>query len=187
MNIHHILNKIYPMPDASIDKFEQLISQKVYPKGFCILKEGKIEPDVYFIDKGIARAYINVDGKEITFWIGKKGATVVSLKSYVSNQQGYETVELLEDSTLYKLKRNDLQTLFDQDIHIANWGRKFAELEFMQTEERLISSLFKTASERYEALLANDADLLQRVPLEKLASYLGITPVSLSRIRASLK
>ena len=87
MNIHHILNKIYPMPDASIDKFEQLISQKVYPKGFCILKEGKIEPDVYFIDKGIARAYINVDGKEITFWIGKEGATVVSLKSYVSNQQ----------------------------------------------------------------------------------------------------
>ncbi len=187
MDIRHILNHIYEMPDSSIEQFEHLLTKETYPKGFCILQAGKIEPDIYFIDKGIARAYINVDGKEITFWIGKEGATIVSLKSYVSNEQGYETVELIEDSVLYKLKRNDLYALFNTDIHIANWGRKFAELEFMQTEERLISSLFTTASERYKALLSSTPDLLQRVPLDKLASYLGITPVSLSRIRGNIR
>ena len=108
-------------------------------------------------------------------------------KSYVNNQQGYESMELMENSVLYLLKRKDLHELFKEDIHIANWGRKFAESEFLQTEERLISLLFTTASERYMKLIQNNPELLQRTPLECLASYLGITPVSLSRIRAKLK
>ena len=93
----------------------------------------------------------------------------------------------MEDSVLYLLKRYTLYQLFKEDIHIANWGRKFAESEFLQTEEKLISLLFTNASERYTSLLENNPDLLQRIPLEHLASYLGITPVSLSRIRAKLK
>jgi CRP-like cAMP-binding protein len=93
----------------------------------------------------------------------------------------------MEDSKLFMLKRQDLESLFKEDIHIANWGRKFAEMEFLHTEERLIPMLFTTASQRYETLLKNNPDLLQRIPLECLASYLGITPVSLSRIRAGIK
>ena len=174
MDIHEIINKIYPMPESSVDKLKRLLSKVTYPKG-------------HLIEKGIARAYIPVDGKEVTFWIGREGSTIVSLKSYVNNQQGYETVELMENSVLYMLKRKELYELFEKDIHIANWGRKFAETEFLQTEERLISLLFTTASERYRELLKDNPDLLQRMPLECLASYLGITPVSLSRIRAKLK
>ena len=96
-------------------------------------------------------------------------------------------MELMENSVLYLLKRKDLHELFKEDIHIANWGRKFAESEFLQTEERLISLLFTTTSERYMKLIQNNPELLQRIPLECLASYLGITLVSLSRIRAKLK
>lgn len=187
MDIIEIINSIYQMPQSSMDKLIKYLSKVTYPKGFLILEAGKVETNVFFLEKGIARAYIPVDGKEITFRIGKEGATIVSLKSYVNNQQGYETMELMEDSTLYVLKRSDLYELFKEDIHIANWGRKLAELEFLQTEERLIPLLFTTASERYKILLDNNPDLLQRMPLECLASYLGITPVSLSRIRAKLK
>ncbi len=187
MDILEIINSIYQMPQSSMDKLIKHLLKVTYPKGFLILEAGKVETNVFFLEKGIARAYIPVDGKEVTFWIGKEGATIVSLKSYVNNQQGYETLELMEDSTLYVLKRSDLYELFKEDIHIANWGRKFAELEFLQTEERLIPLLFTTASERYKILLENNPDLLQRMPLECLASYLGITPVSLSRIRAQLK
>ena len=102
-----------------------------------------------------------------------------------NNQQ--KGLELMEDSSLYRLRRNDLDTLYREDIHIANWGRKFAESEFLRTEERLIPLLFTTASERYELLLTQHPDLLQRMPLECLATYLGVTPVSLSRIRAKRK
>lgn len=180
MDILEIINSIYQIPESSMDKLIKYLSKVTYPKGFLILEAGKVETNVFFLEKGIARAYIPVDGKEITFWIGKEGATIVSLKSYVNNQQGYETMELMEDSILYVLKRSDLYELFKEDIHIANWGRKLAELEFLQTEERLIPLLFTTASERYKILLENNPDLLQRMPLECLASYLGITPVSLT-------
>lgn len=116
MDIHEIINKIYPMPESSVDKLKRLLSKVTYPKGHLILETGKTETNLF-----------------------------------------------------------------------ANWGRKFAETEFLQTEERLISLLFTTASERYRELLKDNPDLLQRMPLECLASYLGITPVSLSRIRAKLK
>ena len=152
------------------------------PKGHRLLEAGKIESDIFFIKRGIVRAYVSHEGKDITFWIGKEGATIMSL-----NEAGYETIELMEDSLLYCLKRSDLYRLFEEDIDIANWGRKLAELEFLRAEEKLIPLLFTTASERYRVLLERTPDLLQRIPLECLASYLGITPVSLSRIRAKLK
>ena len=169
MDIHEIINRIYRMPEASADKVVKHLSKVTYPKGYHILEAGKTETNIFFIE------------------IGKEGSTIVSLKSYVNNQQGYESMELMENSVLYLLKRKDLHELFKEDIHIANWGRKFAESEFLQTEDRLISLLFTTASERYMKLIQNNPELLQRIPLECLASYLGITPVSLSRIRAKLK
>ena len=66
----------------------------------------------------------------------------MSLKSYVKNEAGYETIELMEDSLLYCLKRSDLYRLFEEAIDIANWGRKLAELEFLRAEEKLIPLLF---------------------------------------------
>ena len=109
------------------------------------------------------------------------------MKSFVNDEKWYETIELMEDSVLYMLERGQLYRLFEEDIHIANWGRKFAEKELLKTEERLIPLLFTTASERYRKLLRDNPELLLRLPLECLASYLGITPVSLSRIRAELR
>ena len=158
MDIHEIINKIYPIPETSMDKLTKHLSKVTYPKGHHILEAGKTETNIFFIEKGIVRAYIPVDGKEVTFWIGKEGSAIVSLKSYADNQQGYESRELMEEAELYLLKRTDLQELFKEDIHIANWGRKFAESEFMQTEERLISLLFTNASERYMKLIQNNPE-----------------------------
>lgn len=141
----------------------------------------------FFIKQGIVRAYTSVDGKEITFWVGKEGATLVSMKGYVNDEPGYETMELMEDSVLYVLERKKLKELFSEDLHIANWGRRYAEMELLATEERLISMLSAIASERYKELLKKEPDLLQRLPLGSIATYLGITQASLSRIRAQIK
>ena len=141
----------------------------------------------YFMEKGIARAYAPINGEEVTFWFGGEGAALVSLKSYVNDEPGYETVELIEDASLYVLRREKLYELFEKDLHIANWGRKFAETELVKAEKKIISLLFLDASERYKELLENTPELLQRIPLGNIASYLGITQVSLSRIRAKIK
>lgn len=186
MNIDQIIENIYSMPEASRSRLKENINEVRLPKGYLLFKADKVETAVYFIKKGIARAYTyqNDNENEITFWFGKEGDTIISMKSYVENKKGYENVDLLEECDLYELKTTNLQKLFDEDIHIANWGRKFAEKELIKTEERLISRQFQTASKRYRQLLADNPDLLQRVQLCHLASYLGITQVSLSRIRA---
>lgn len=187
MTIDHILDNIYPLPHASKESLKKTIVEINFPKGHLLFKANKIETNIYFLKKGIVRAYADLAETEITYWFGKEGDPVISMKSYVDNQKGYENIELLEDGELYKLKTENLQKLFAEDIHIANWGRKFAEQELIKTEERLISRQFRTASERYKELLQDHADLFQRVQLGHIASYLGITQVSLSRIRSEFR
>ncbi|MCC8146832.1 MAG: Crp/Fnr family transcriptional regulator [Bacteroidales bacterium] len=187
MEIETILDKIYELPDSSKESLLEFITEVEYPKGYRLLNADKTERNIFFIKKGIVRAYTYSSGDEITFWFGKEGNTVVSMKSYVNNQKGYENIELLENSILYKLSVPALDNLFVKDIHIANWGRRFAEQELLKTEERLIERQFKTASERYGELIKNHPELLQRIQLSYIASYLGITQVSLSRIRANIK
>lgn len=187
MEIDRLLDQLYPLPDNSKLTLKINIQEATFTKGATLLKADRIEKTIYFIKKGLARAYSNNGNGEVTFWFGKEGDTIVSMKSYVENQKGYEDIELLEDCELYVLKSDNLQQLFKDDIHIANWGRKFAERELIKTEERLISLQFKNATERYLELLENNPDLIRRVQLGHIASYLGITQVSLSRIRAEIR
>ncbi len=187
MNIDQILNAIYPLPPVSKLLLEKCATEVSRPKGHLLFRAGKVEENVYFIKKGIVRAYASLPDNEITFWFGREGDAVISMKSYVAHQKGYENIELLEDCELYELKAKQLQDFFDKDIYIANWGRKFAEQELVKAEEKFISRQFKTAAERYKELLSYNPDLVQRVQLGHIASYLGITQVSLSRIRADIK
>ncbi|RED43948.1 CRP-like cAMP-binding protein [Winogradskyella eximia] len=187
MELNQIIDTIYPLTAKSKNLIKESIIETKFPKGHILFKANKIETSIYFIKKGIARAYAYSDDNQITFWFGKEGDPIVSMQSYVNNQKGYEDVELLEDCELYELKIEQLQKLFLEDIQIANWGRKFAEFELIKSEERLIALQFNTATQRYLALLKNYPSIIQRVQLSHIASYLGITQVSLSRIRASIK
>jgi len=187
MNIDQILDNIHPIKTSSkltlIENFEEIN----LPKHQIIIRSDKVEKNIYFIKKGIARTFSNIDDNEITIAFGEEGDTIISLKSYILNQKGYENIELLEDCELYKINSKNLINLFYTDINIANWGRKFAEQEIIKTEQRFISNQLGTATERYIELLKKHTSLIQRVPLSLIASYLGITQVSLSRIRANIK
>jgi CRP-like cAMP-binding protein len=120
MILSHISNTIYPLPEASIQKLEEHISEVSFPKGHILLRANKVESSIYFIKKGIARLYTQTPDNEITFLFCKEGDTLMSLKSYVTGQKGYEDVELLEDCELYQLKTEVLEDLYQSDIHIAN-------------------------------------------------------------------
>lgn len=187
MTIENIIDNLHQLPEISKQSLIKCIEEVHFPKGYILLRADRIERNIYFIKQGIVRAYTQTAENDITFWFGKEGDTVISMNSYVMNQKGYEDVELLENCILYKLKTDDLKSLFNQDIYIANWGRRFAEHELIKTEERLIFRQFRSAKERYIDLLNNRPGLLQRVQLGFIASYLGITQVSLSRIRAEIK
>lgn len=187
MDIDQIIDKIHPLSSSAKLMLKKNVEEVNLPKHSIIIRADKIEKKIYFIKVGIARTFSIIDDDEITFSFGKEGDTIASLKSYIENQKGYESIELLEDSVLYKLNTENLKNLFYKNIEIANWGRKFAEHELLKAEERLISRQLGTATERYIELLKNYPSLIKRVQLGHIASYLGITQVSLSRIRTNIK
>jgi len=187
MDLEEIINKIYHIPQSSMETLLAKVTEVSLQKGLLLLQAGKVETNIYFIKSGLVRAYADDEDRQVTFWFGKEGDAVLSMKSYVAAQKGYEHIELLENSTLYKLESACLRDLFYTDIHLANFGRTLVEHELLRTEERLISMQFKTASQRYADLINSHAELLQRVQLGYIASYLGITQVSLSRIRSEIR
>lgn len=184
--IEHI-QAIYPLPAPVLQELVGLLVAEQLPKHHVLLREGRVEQKIYFIEQGIARAYCYREDKEITFWFGAEGSFVFSYNSYVRDKPGYETVELLEDSMVYSITHQQIRHLFDTHIAMANWGRKLAEQELVKTESCFIGLQFQPATERYKNLLDSNPELIRRVQLGYIASYLGVTPVTLSRIRAELR
>lgn len=178
------INHIFPLQKTELDLLLNTMERLPYPKNHQVISADKVEHYLYFIAKGIARAYCHGESQQVTFWFGQETDIILSYHSYINEQPGYENIELLEDSILYRLANHQLQELYQKHINLANWGRKMVEQELIKTEERLINRQFRSASERYRELLDQSPNLLKRVPLKHIASYLGVTQVTLSRIRA---
>lgn len=182
-----VMLRLYQLPEASKISLQNHAKVIYRKKGQLLMKADRLERSIYFIKKGVVRAYADRPEGQVTFWFGVEGDPVLSMKSYVSGQKSYENIELLEDGEFYELSISKLKSLYHSDINLANWGRKLAEHELVKTEERLIAMQFKSAQERYTDLVAQRPELLLRVQLGHIASYLGMSQVSLSRIRAELK
>ena len=183
MELYDILNRISPLPASAIEKILAATELLTIKKNTDFITVDTVCADVFFVKNGIVRAYTYGNGREITFWIGEEGAVALSMQGYVNGKRGYENISAVEDTEVYRLPGAYLKHLYETDIEMANWGRGFAEKEILRAEKNLIPQLFTTGKERYEALMRETPRLLDRVPLEILPSYLGLTPVSLSRVR----
>lgn len=187
MEFEEIVAKLFALPEDAKAVLQSHARLASYPKGLLLLRADRVENHIYFIKKGVVRAYADHDEGQVTFWFGTEGDPVLSMKSYIAGEKSYENIELLEDCELYELSISKLKSLYNSDVNLANWGRKLAEHELVKTEERLISMQFKSGQVRYADLLAHRPELLRRVQLGYIASYLGMSQVSLSRIRAERK
>lgn len=186
MILEEILNNIHPLSSTSKTLLSHYFSEEQVNKNAILMNDERVEQYLYFIKKGIVRAYTSTSESDITFWFGLEGDVILSMQSYIHQQKSYETIEALEDGILYKIALKDLEQLYNSSIEIANWGRKLAEYELLKTEQRFIDRLCGTAKERYEALIQKQPEIIQKVQLGYVASYLGITQVSLSRIRSEV-
>lgn len=175
------------LSSEGIEKIKSILTEVHYPKGHLLIKSDVYERDAYIIKKGIIRSYIIKDGKDISFWFARERDIVSSSIGYAFQKKGYENYELLEDSILYRINTDKLKHFYKTDLELANWARNITEIEAIKAEKRFLSYMFTTPLERYLELLENDTELLQRVPLKEIASYIGISAVSLSRIRARIK
>lgn len=183
MTLFELLDQIYPLPLSSKEKISKIAVERSLPKGHILLEADKVENKIYFIKKGVARAYTAFEEDEITFWFGEPGDAILSMLNYVEQKKSYENIELVTNCELFEISFQQLNHYYLTDIHIANLGRKIAEKELIKLERRIISRQTSSAKDRYNHLIATQPSLIQLVPLKFIASYLGITQVSLSRIR----
>lgn len=183
--LKEILISKYGISSESFDLLNSFMTEERQPKGVLLIKEGEIQHFIYFIVTGAMRSYyINKDGKEVTYWFGFEGDIVASLGSFINSKPSIENIELLEDSVVLKISKSDLLRLFNTNLELANFGRKVAEQALLEMEEQILLTQFTDAKNRYLKLIDKFPQILQRVKLGHISSYLGITQVTLSRIRS---
>ncbi len=167
------------VPTVQILKFMSVIQK---PKGTKLFSEGKRHSNFYFIIKGAAKSYYLKEGKEICLWFAFENETLGSIMTY-NGMPSNETIELLEDAELVCYQSDVLRKLAKENLAVSNLTHKMLEEHALFLEYRLHQLLFISGKERYENLVESAPEVFQRVSLTDIASYLGVSRETLSRIR----
>ncbi|MCT4699489.1 Crp/Fnr family transcriptional regulator [Tenacibaculum haliotis] len=181
--IRKFIDNISPMNDSDWELFSSKLQEVKLNKNTILLKAGKTENYLSFISKGIIRLYIPKVESDLTFGFLFDNEFVTAYDSFLTQSPSEYQIETLTETTLWKISNKDLQEVYDKTKNGNIIGRKMAEKMFLIKSKREISLLNKTAEERYLDLFSDRPILLQQIPLKYIASYIGVTPQALSRIR----
>ncbi|RDV11860.1 Crp/Fnr family transcriptional regulator [Pontibacter diazotrophicus] len=152
-------------------------------KGDFFLKTGRYSDRLGFVQSGIIREFVHIDNKEVTKWISTKGYFAVDLSSFYFHQPARWNIQALTDCELYVIDSNDYQKIGQVIPLWRELEKLFIAKCFTVLEDRIVQHLSMSAEERYSQLFNFNKELFNQVPLKYLASMLGITPETLSRLR----
>lgn len=172
----------FAITGETLNELSRHLSLVKYTKHKLLLHENQKHDFAYHVIKGMARSYYLKDGTEVNTWFAFENDLIGSFHNY-RNLPSRETVELLEDSTLIAINLRTLKPLIYSNIQISNFIGALIEEYAQFLEDRLFYSQFMSSMERYELLLKHEPQTLQRIPLTYIASYLGISRETLSRLR----
>jgi CRP-like cAMP-binding protein len=164
-------------------QFRDLLIEKQIPAKTILLNEGEISSHVHFIKKGCLREWFNKDGKEITFQFFFEGQPVASIDSFLNNEPSLYTIESIEPSLIYSISKDKFDRVYQLSPEFREGFQELMYKRFRNYANLFLSRIKDSPRERYEDLVQNHPEILKRVPQHYIASYLGITPISLSRIR----
>ncbi|WP_373125718.1 Crp/Fnr family transcriptional regulator [Bacteroides sp. HPS0048] len=176
----------YQLSEADISALLSHMEEVRFKKREVIVQEGTKNTNLYLIKEGIWRGHYLKDGVDTSIWFASKGEAAFSVWGYVDNSYSQISIEAMSDSIAYCISKAVLNELYSTSIGLANLGRRLMEHQLLTTENWLISAGSPRAKERYLTLIKETPELLLHVPLKYIASYLWITPQSLSRIRAGI-
>ena len=180
------VKNIYPVSTAVQEFMNQRTYSKQLTKGELLVAAGDMCPNLYLIRKGVLRSYVKEGIKEITTWISGEQELVTCITCFGLQQPARENIQALEDCELTVMSLEDLQYLYDNFPEANIVGRKILEKYYRDAEERAFIARLMEATSKYKHFIATKSDLLNRVPLKFIASYLGMTLETLSRIRSKL-
>ncbi|MBX3257694.1 MAG: Crp/Fnr family transcriptional regulator [Chitinophagaceae bacterium] len=179
-NIFNSICKISPELEADL---LSLLQVKSIAKKEILLKKGAISNKICFIEKGMFRCFYESHEKEICSWFMKENDVIISVESFFTQKPSYESIQAIEDSIIHYISHEDLQFLYKNHLEFNVIGRIITEKYYTLSEQRLYSLRSQRAAERFEYLRTYHAEIIKRVPSTYIASYLGITLETLSRIK----
>ena len=187
-NILTALDQYYPLTDSAKDLLIPKLDSFSMKKGSALIPELHVSPYIFFVEKGaIKNNYIDEKGNKNAAWFGFEGDISFSLSAYFNIPHFPECVELLEDSLLYRVKLEIFKPLLNENLEWSNWGRFFAEFHLIKLIQETDEYRALTAKEKYRNLIQSNSNIQHRVPLKDIASYLGVSPVTISRFRKVFK
>lgn len=185
--LFNFFNLIHPLSDQGMDALGALCQLRYFKKHEEIQAIGATCRTVYFVLSGTARIYYLKDGHEVTEYFAFKNDLIVRAESLFTGNPSKKAIQALEDSLLIAIPSNALFKLFEEYSDLEKLFHKLVQRSYVETLKRLENIQFLSAEERYQKLLADHPQIIQQIPLKYIASFLGITQVSLSRIRAQVK
>jgi CRP-like cAMP-binding protein len=182
----NLLGTLSPLNEESKAALSKHVSTKKVSKGDLILEYNEICRHVYYLNTGFARIFYYKHGKNITEWFADEKQFFFSISSYFEEKPSELIIEAIEDCELIMLSKSGQDALCKTNIEIANLVINFYSTSLILSQKRMESIQFESAASRYRNLLKLQPNILKKVPLQHIASFLGITQETLSRIRANL-
>lgn len=182
-----IVNSRYP--EMSIEgrrQLEKILIREEFPKGVIALNQGEIAKGIVFVGKGMLRQYYYKNGKELTEHFSYEGCILMCLESFLKQEPTRLIVETIEPAIIYLFPHDMIQILTKENWEINMFYRKILEYSLIVSQIKADSWRFETARERYNLLLERHPKIIKRAPLAHIASYLLMTPETLSRVRAGI-
>jgi CRP/FNR family transcriptional regulator, anaerobic regulatory protein len=185
-NYKQQIRTIAHLGDTACEQLKECLKVKRYRKNDYLIREGQVSREIGFVSEGLFRMFYLMDGKEVNMHFFFENAFVVPYQSFLTQQPTRNYIQALEDAEVISFSFDDLQKAYHDSHEWERFGRVVAENSFIHTTERVESFLFLSGEQRYLELMNHQPEILDRVPLYHIASYLGIERESLSRIRRKI-
>jgi CRP-like cAMP-binding protein len=181
-----ILNYFHPLSEGVVKFFKEHSYVVSFDKGELLLEEGQVCEHIYFIKKGVVRGFVREGKREITTWITAEGEMVSSILSFEGKASAIENMQAIEDCEMLAMTLIDLQNLYDQFPEFNIVSRKLLQQYYSDAERRAFIARLTNAETKYKQFLTCYNHFANRIPLTYIASFLGITLETLSRVRRKL-
>ena len=184
--LRQLLELHVPISNDDWELIGSMIDLIEVDKGHVLTNAKSIEDNLYFVCSGVARLFYEKEERDITINFGFPNGFISSYSSFLSQTKSEFILQTLTPMVLIQISKANLEAIYTQTSCGQQLGRLFAEQFFIYLSQRESDFMLKTPTERYLALFDQQARLIQEIPLKYLASYIGITPQALSRIRAKI-